>query len=145
MRLHTATERASRRHERVPLSDAVWERVYVHGTPYILVPDITRTGRLHDESDPTGVIGAVAGSAWMGLRHEDIGPAQGWYYPADRRLVIWACFPAARSRASDDPLHDRTLRALWSGLEAWLRDRFPEARRLVSTSSVGNFPAYRAM
>jgi hypothetical protein len=133
MRLHTATERVSRRHELVPLSDAVRERVYVHGKPYILVPDITLTVRLNDRPDPTGAIGAMADSDWTGLRHEEIGQAQGWFYPADRLLVLWECFPEARYRASDDPRQDTTLTALWTGFEAWLTGRFPEARRLVTT------------
>ena len=92
MRLHTERERASRRHEIASLSDAVRERVYLHGKPYILVPDIILTVRLHDRPDPGGAIGAVAGSDWTGMRHEDIGQAQGWYYPADHLLVIWECF-----------------------------------------------------
>ena len=62
MRLHTERERASRRHEIVPLSQPTGERVYVHGKPYILVPDVTLTVRLRHEPDPTGAIGDVTGS-----------------------------------------------------------------------------------
>jgi len=133
MRLHTSTERASRRHEIVPLSDATRERVYVHGKPYILVPDVTLTVRLHDQPDPTGAIGEVAGSDWTGMRHEEIGQAQAWFYPADRLVILWECFPEARYRTSDNPLTDTTLRALWAGFESWLTERFPGARRLVTT------------
>ena len=78
LRLHTERGPASRRHEIVPLSDAVRERVSVHGMLSILVPDLTLTVRLHDQPDPSGAIGAVAGSDWTGLRHEDIGQARGW-------------------------------------------------------------------
>ena len=92
MRLHTARERASRRHELVPLSDAVRERVSVHGKPSILVPDVTLTVRLHDRPDPTGAIGDVAASDWTGMRHEEIGQAQAWFYPADQLLILWECF-----------------------------------------------------
>ena len=133
MRLHTAIERAWRRHELVPLSDAVRERIAVHGTPYILVPDITLTLRFNHQTDPAGAIGEVATSNWTGMRHEDIGRAQGWFYPANRLLVLWECFPEARYRTSDDPRRDTTLAALWTGFETWLTDRFPEARRLVTT------------
>lgn len=133
MRVHTATERASRRHEIVPLSDTVRERVSVHGKPYLLVPDLTLTVALTPESEPAGAIGTVTGSAWTGMRHEDIGQAQAWYYPTDQLLVLWECFPEARYRTSDDPQQDTTLAALWTGFEVWLTGRFPDARRLVTT------------
>ena len=67
------------------------------------------------------------------MRHEEIGQAQAWFYPSDRLLILWECFPEARYRTSDDPLSDTTLAALWSGFEAWLRERFPDARQLVTT------------
>jgi hypothetical protein len=133
MRLHTATERASGRHEIVPLSDAVRERVSVHGKPYLLVPEITLTIGLSRQPDPGGAIGEVTGSAWRGMRHEDIGQAQAWYYPADQLLVLWECFPEPRYRHSEDPREDTTLATLWSGFEAWLTGRFPDAHRLVTT------------
>jgi hypothetical protein len=133
MRLHTATERASRRHEIVPLSPAVRERVYVHAKPYILVPDITLSVGLYRQPDAGGAIGAVKGSEWRGMRHEEIGQAQAWYYPADRLAVLWECFPEERYRSSDDPAKDPTLAALWTGFEGWLLSRFPDARRLVTT------------
>lgn len=133
MRLHTATERASRRHEIVPLSAAVRERVSVHGKPYILVPDVTLTVRLHAQPDPAGAIGEVTGSEWTGMRHEAIGQCQACYYPADRLIVLWECFPEAPYRRSDDPRSDTTLAALWTGFEGWLLQRFPLAERLVTT------------
>jgi hypothetical protein len=133
MRLHTATERASRRREIVPLSDAARERIYVHGKPYILVPDVTLSVGLYPRPDAGGAIGEVAGSEWVGMRHEDIGQAQAWCYPADGLVVLWECFPEARYRAGDDPTRDATLHALWAGFEGWLAARFPDARRLVTT------------
>jgi hypothetical protein len=133
MRLHTATERVSHRQELVPLTAAVRERVYVHGKPYLLVPDLALTVALTPEPEPTGAIGTVTGSEWTGMRHEDIGQAQAWYYPADQLLVLWECFPEARYRTSEDPRADATLAALWTGFETWLTGRFPDARRLVTT------------
>ena len=133
MRLHTTTERYAGRHELVPLSQSTGERVYVHGKPYILVPDVTLTVRLHDPPDLTGAIGAVAGSNWTGMRHEDIGQAQAWLYPADQLLVLWECFPEAGYRTSADPQQDATLATLWTGFEGWLRQRFPQAQQFVST------------
>ena len=72
------------------------------------------------------------GSEWMGLRHEEIGQAQAWYYPSDQLVMLWECFPEERYRTSDDPRRDATLTTLWSGFETWLADRFPAARRLVT-------------
>ena len=67
------------------------------------------------------------------MRHEEIGQAQAWYYPSDQLLVLWECFPEQRYRTSDDPRQDSVLSTLWHGFEAWLTDRFPAARRLVTT------------
>ena len=67
------------------------------------------------------------------MRHEDIGHAQGWFYPTDQLLVLWECFPEERFRTSADPRQDTTLAALWSGFEGWLTSRFPDARQLVTT------------
>jgi hypothetical protein len=111
----------------------VRERVYVHGKPYILVPDITLTVALHPQPAADGAIGEVSGFEWVGMRHEEIGQAQAWCYPADGLVVLWECFPEERYRASEDPTRDATLHALWAGFEGWLADRFPDARRLVTT------------
>jgi hypothetical protein len=133
MRLHTAVERASRRHEIVPLSDAVRERVYVHGKPYILVPDITLSVGLYRQPDAGGAIGEVRGADWTGMRHEEIGQAQAWHYPADRLTVLWECFAEQRYRRADDPRRDTIQRTLWAGFETWLARRFPQTRQLVTT------------
>ncbi len=133
MRLHMATERASRQHEIVPLSDAVRERTYVHGKPYILVPDITLTVGLYPRTDAAGAIGAVRGADWTGMRHEDIGQAQAWHYPADQLTVLWECFAEGRYRRDDDPRRDATQQTLWTRFESWLTRRFPETRQLVTT------------
>ena len=133
MRLHTSVERFAGRREVVPLRHPTGERVYVHGKPYILVPDITLTVDLSPRPTVPGAVGEVAGADWTGMRHEEIGQAQAWYYPADQLVILWECFPEARYRTSDDPLQDTTLAGLWSGFEAWLRQRFPDARQLVTT------------
>lgn len=133
MRLHTATERVTTRQELVPLSAAVQERTYVHSKPYVLVPDVTLTVALPPESAPIGAIGSVTESAWIGMRHEDIGQAQAWYYPTDQLLVLWECYPEQRYRTHGDPREDTTLAVLWTGFETWLTGRFPEARQLVTT------------
>jgi hypothetical protein len=133
MRLHTTTERFSRRQEIIPLAHPSGDRTYMHGKPYLLVPDITLTVAFSPEPAPTGAIGTVTGSQWTGMRDEEIGQAQAWYYPADQLLVLWECFPEPRYRQSDDPREDPILAALWTGLETWLTGRFPNTRRLVTT------------
>ncbi len=133
MRLHTTTERYAGRRELVPLSQSTGERVYVHAKPYILVPDVTLTVGLYPAPTDAGAIGEVRGSDWTGMRHEDIGQAQAWLYPADQLLVLWECFPEGRYRTSADPQQDTTLATLWTGFEGWLRQRFPQAQQLVST------------
>jgi hypothetical protein len=133
MRLHTTTERFSRRQEIIPLAHPSGERTYVHGKPYLLVPDLTLTVVLTPEPEPSGPIGTVTGSEWTGMRHEDIGQAQAWYYPTDQLLVLWECFTEPRYRTSEDPRADTTLVALWAGFESWLTGRFPDARQLVTT------------
>lgn len=133
MRLHSSTERfGSSRSEIVPLAPDTRERTYVHGRPYILVPDITLTVGLYPTPATTGAVGKVVGSAWEGMRHLEIGNAQAWYYPADRLLVRWECYSEDRYRA-DDPQADELLAVLWTGFEQLLIERCPEARRLVTT------------
>ena len=89
MRLHTATERYSGRRELVPLSQPTGERVYVHATSSILVPDVTLSVGLYPTPTDAGAIGAVRGSDWTGMCHEEISQAHAWYYPADQLLVLW--------------------------------------------------------
>jgi hypothetical protein len=145
MRLHEATGRYFGRHEIVPLSRPAGERTYVHAKPYILVPDVTLTVGLSRQPDAGGAIGAVTGSEWRGMRHEEIGQAQGWYYPSDRLVVLWECFPEERYRTSDDPRQDTTLGVLWDGFERWLGDRFVAARQLVTTyEDMYDRPAWQA-
>lgn len=132
MRLHIETERFHRHHEIVPLSETRGERVYIHGKPYILVPDITLSIGLYPQPEPTGAIGAVTGSAWTGMRHEDIGQAQAWFYPMDRLVMLWECFPDERFSTAD-PRTDATLGTLWTGFERFLVEHFPEAERIATT------------
>jgi hypothetical protein len=132
MRLHTTTERYGGRDELVPLTHPGGERVYVHGKPYILVPDITLTIGLYERPEDAGAVGEVTDAEWSGMRHEDIGQAQAWYYPADRLIVLWECYADDRHRG-EDPARDETLTTLWTGFEDWLSDRFPEAARIVTT------------
>ncbi len=132
MRLHTETERFSRRDEIIPLSEPTGLRVYVHAKPYILLPDITLTVALTDPPEQSGAIGEVVGSEWAGMRQEEVGQAQAWYYPTDRLLVLWECFLEDRHRTSEAAA-DATHAALWTGFEHLLLTRFPDTERLLTT------------
>lgn len=131
-RLHTETERFSRRDEIIPLSEPTGRRVYVHAKPYILLPDITLTVALSERPELSGAIGEVLGSEWTGMRQEEIGQAQAWCYPTDRLLVLWECFLEERHRR-DDAAADSTHAALWTSFEHLLLTRFPDTERLVTT------------
>ncbi len=130
-RIHTASERFHRHHELVPLTETTGTRVYVHAKPYILIPDITLTVGLYRQPDAQGAIGAVRGSEWEGLRHEDIGNCQGWFYPTDRLVMLWEAFVEDRFRQAD-PREDPAMLAVWQGFERFLVSRFPTARQLVT-------------
>ncbi len=69
---------------------------------------------------------------WRGMRHREVGQAQAWYYPADRILMIWECFPLDQYKETV-PSKDMNLRALWSGFERTLLARLPQPDRIVTT------------
>lgn len=117
--------------EIVPLRHQRGLRTYVHAKPYLLVPDITLDIRTYPRPDARGAAGEVIGSEFQGMRHEEVGQAQAWYYHEDRTLVLWEAFLEDRFRRPD-PGEDANTRTLWRWLEAHLRDRFPEAARLVT-------------
>jgi hypothetical protein len=132
LRLHTETERYHAHQEILPLTQPRGERVYVHGKPYIVVPDFTVTLGLYQTPSPDGTIGAVTGSEWRGMRHEEIGQCQAWVYPADRLVLLWECFADDRFRAAD-PRIDPVLAMLWTGFERFLTTRFSDATHLATT------------
>lgn len=67
-------------------------------------------------ADAGTILGKTIGSRIEGLRHEDIGNAQAWYYPQDNVLVLWECFLSEFAR--DVPLlRDTNMANLWTGFE----------------------------
>jgi hypothetical protein len=130
-RVHTAREEFRRHHEIIPLSATTGERTYVHAKPYILVPDVTLTVSLYPRPQAQGAIGEVADSDWTGMRHEEIGQAQAWFYPTDRIIMLWECFLEERFR-QEDPREDPATIAVWRGFERLLVERFPDGRQLVT-------------
>jgi hypothetical protein len=55
------------------------------------VPDIRLTVSLYPYPTPgdQGAVGEVTSSEWEGMKHEEIGSPQAWYYPTDSILVLW--------------------------------------------------------
>jgi len=129
--LHQATERYFGRKERFPLASPNGTRLYFHARPYILISDIRLTVALHPE--PRGSdVGTVAASHWEGMRHKIVGNAQGWYYPAEKSLMLWECFLEDRHRIAN-PLEDANQAVLWNGFEEVLLTRSPGVEHLYTT------------
>ncbi len=135
LKLHASEEpyRSRAAADIVRLTHPIGLATYVHAKPYILEPEITLTIGLFPTSSETRAIGTVERSEWEGMRHRDIGNAQAWYYPADHLLVLWECYLADWCR-QENPLTDQALLTLWTGFEGLLRDRFPDAARIVTPS-----------
>jgi hypothetical protein len=138
-RIHVSEEtylRGQAKSDLIPISDEPGSRTYVHIHPYLLVPDITLTVGLSPA--PTvataGAIGTVVDAAWHGMRHEQIGSGQAWYYPVARTLILWELDVWGRYLSSAEPTEDGTLRALWHGFERSLEARFPDAARVATPS-----------
>lgn len=134
MRIHTGLESYRGKEELYPLEHRTGEMDYVMGKPYILYPSITITLSTYDAPTPEGAIGEVVSSEWEGMRHEDIGHGQAWFYRQDRVLVLWECYLHDWVRQGHDtPADDETLKTVWQGFEGWLVERFhPE--RIVTPS-----------
>lgn len=132
LKLHQSEERFTRHEELFPLTQHTGTRSYFHAKPYILVPDIRLTVGLFPQPRPDGAIGEVVSSRTEGSRQVEIGQAQAWYYPTDRVLMLWECYPFDAYR-HHDPVQDTVLASLWSGFERTLLSRLPDAQWLVTT------------
>lgn len=133
LRLHVVEERFSGRERElgVALSEQRGQRLYVHGRPSIIEPEITLRIGLHDAPADDGAIGEVAGVSYEGVRWREVGNAQAWYYPADRWVMLWECYLTDWYR-QENPQEDEALRQLWDGFERTLLERFSEATRIVT-------------
>lgn len=131
MRVHEDREVYAESHEIVPVAPR-GERAYFQARAYVLLPDVRVTVGLREPAGGGG-IGEVLSSEYAGVRPLEVGSAQGWYYPAERTLVLWECLVDQRYRERD-PLHDEALRVLWEGWERLLVGRSPGARRVVTPS-----------
>lgn len=132
LKLHESDERFRNHRELFPLREPTGTRRYFHAKPYVLEPEITLTVDLFPGSRQDDAIGEVTGSTWQGMRHQEVGQAQAWYYPADRTLMIWECYLVDPYRESELQ-RDMSQRVLWSGFERMLLAGLPETERIVTT------------
>jgi hypothetical protein len=133
LQVHLAEEvyRRSEGQEIIPFKQPRGVRMYVHAKPYVLIPDIRLGVRLFPTPAPTGAVGYVSSSERAGMRHEDVGQAQGWYYYEDRTIVLWEAYllpPYRGPNVAEDP----NSYAFWKGFERFLTDRFHSARWIVT-------------
>lgn len=131
-KIHEATERYGRSHEDLVKLAGPGERRYFHGKPYQLIADHHLTVGLFSVPPPSGEIGVVEDSRWEGFRHQDVGNAQGWYYPENRTLVLWECFLEDRYRGGA-PYDDTLNLVIWQSFERFLVDHSPGVERIVTT------------
>jgi hypothetical protein len=134
LKAHIADEiyRQGKSEEIIPLKEQRGVRTYVHAKPYVLVPDVTVSADIYPAPDPTGAAGEVSSSTWEGMRHEELGNCQAWFYVEDRSIVLWESFLHDRYRGQN-PLDDANSYALWEGFERFLAGRFPSAQLIATT------------
>ena len=134
LKAHVADEiyRLSEGEEIIPLTQPRGVRGYVHAKPYVLIPDIRLELQLFPTLAPTGAVGCVTSSERAGMRHEEVGQAQGWYYYSERTIVLWEAYMLPRYRGPN-VAEDPNSYALWEGFQGFLTARFPSARRIVTT------------
>jgi hypothetical protein len=121
--------------EIIPLSSKEGTRRYVHMKPYILEPQVFFTIGMYPKpkhyADQDEAIGEVLSSEVKGMRQNELGNAQAWYYPTDKTIVLWECFLESSFRTH--PLtEDPHMRNLWSSFEKWLVKQFPEATTVAT-------------
>lgn len=130
MKLHQSAERHRGPIDLIPGRSYTGERLYHHAKFYVLVPEITLTIGLFEMPQGRN-IGEVTGSTWEGMRHQEIGQGQAWYYAGDRLLVLWECYLEDPFRQKD-PTADKALAVAWQGFERFLLERLHDAERIVT-------------
>lgn len=123
-------------HEIVPVSQPKGTRTYVMMHFYTIEPDVYITFNVKPKvyADLGEVLGNVQSSEVKGLREQQIGNAQAWYYPADRTIVLWECFFDRHFRGTA-LTQDTNMNALWQHVEYALKDFFPDSTRIVTPFS----------
>jgi hypothetical protein len=139
MSVHRAEEAYSRGHgqsEILPVATEPGARDYFLIHPYILLPDIILTVGLYDPArrDAGEAIGEVVGSERHGMRHQQIGDAQAWYYRPDQTLIFWELNVFNLFLSASDQTEDPFYAALWRDLEGYLLAQVPDVQRLATPS-----------
>lgn len=133
LRVHTSTEPYRGGEGLVKLVHTHGERTYFHARPYILVPEITLTIGVYDRPTGQNQIGEVIASEWEGMKQQEIGSAQAWYYPKDRLLIFWECYLHESFRTAN-PCEDENLAAVYGGFEKLLLERLEGVERIAVPS-----------
>jgi len=131
-KIHEGAERYVRSPEDLFHLSGPGTRRYFHGKPYQLIPDHRPTIGLFAVPRPTGEVGRVEEARWEGFNHQELGNAQGWYYPDHRTLVLWECFLEERYRGGA-PYDDSLALIVWQSWERFLLDHSPGVERIVTT------------
>lgn len=131
-KVHEGTEQYGRSHEDLVRLTGPGTRLYFHGKPYQLLADHHLTVGLFSVPPPSGEIGLVEDVRWEGFKHQELGNAQGWYYPENRTLVLWECFLEERYRGGS-PWDDTLNLIVWQAWEQFLIQHSSGADTLVTT------------
>ena len=111
-------------------------RTYVMMHPYILEPELFMTVGMYPKpkryADQDEAIGEVLSTQVKGMRQQQIGSAQAWYYPQDKLIVLWECFLDAHIRNVKSLTEDMYMQKLWRSFEYWLIKQFPEATSIAT-------------
>ena len=83
-------------------------------------------------ADQDNSIGEVLSTQVRGMRQQQIGNAQAWYYPQEKLIVLWECFLDARLRNGTSLTEDLYMQKLFSSFEQWLTKQFPDATRIAT-------------
>jgi hypothetical protein len=113
------------------------KRTYVMMHPYILEPEMFISIGLYPKpkqyADQSEVIGETLSSPQeKGMRQNQVGNAQAWYYPQDKVIVLWECFFDRQIRNIHSLTEDMYMPKLWKSFEHWLSMQFPDATRIVT-------------
>lgn len=112
------------------------KRTYVMMQPYILEPQVFMSVGLYPTpkkyADQDEAIGEVQSTNVKGMRQRQIGNAQAWYYPQEKKIVLWECFLDAPMRVASSLSEDKYMKALWSSFEQWLIQQFPQATHIAT-------------
>jgi hypothetical protein len=141
-KVHTSEEQYSLRHAEtdiVPIKTLTGQRSYFHMKPFVLVPDIRLTIGLYNKpkqyADQEPAIGEVIDSYEKpGMKEQEIGQAQAWYYSQDKTIVLWECYLYEFVRGAS-LVTDPNMRDLWQGFERFLHTQCVGAERITTPAN----------